>query len=64
MFANTLAFSGFAVDDLEQTIAIVTHDPIAASHADRIVFLADGRVVRESPKLSAAQILDALKAIH
>ncbi len=53
-----------AVDDLEQTIAIVTHDPIAASHADRIVFLADGRVVRESAKLSAPQILDALKAIH
>jgi putative ABC transport system ATP-binding protein len=53
-----------AVDDLEQTIAIVTHDPIAASHADRIVFLADGRVVRESAKLTAPQILDALKAIH
>jgi putative ABC transport system ATP-binding protein len=53
-----------AVDELEQTIAIVTHDPIAASHADRIVFLADGRVVRESAKLSAPQILDALKAIH
>jgi putative ABC transport system ATP-binding protein len=50
-----------AVDALEQTIVIVTHDPIAAAHADRIVFLGDGQIVRESGKLSAAQILDSLK---
>ncbi|HEV3053104.1 MAG TPA: ABC transporter ATP-binding protein [Solirubrobacteraceae bacterium] len=51
-----------AVDDFEQTIAIVTHDPVAASHADRIIFLADGRIVRETPRLSAIEILDALKS--
>jgi putative ABC transport system ATP-binding protein len=51
-----------AVDEFEQTIALVTHDPVAASHADRIVFLADGRIVREAPRLSATQILDALKS--
>jgi putative ABC transport system ATP-binding protein len=53
-----------AVDDLDQTVVIVTHDPIAAAHADRIVFLEDGSVVRESERLTAAEILDALKAIH
>jgi putative ABC transport system ATP-binding protein len=53
-----------AVDDFDQTIAIVTHDPIAASYADRIVFLDDGRVVRESPKLTSAQIFDALKMTY
>ena len=36
-----------AVDDLHQTIVMVTHDPNAASYADRVVFLADGRIVDE-----------------
>ena len=36
-----------AVDEIGQTIVMVTHDPIAASYADRIVFLADGRIVDE-----------------
>ena len=36
-----------AVDDLGQTIVMVTHDPIAASYADRVVFLADGAIVDE-----------------
>jgi putative ABC transport system ATP-binding protein len=39
----------------------VTHDAVAASNADRIIFLADGKIVRESSRLSASQILDALK---
>jgi putative ABC transport system ATP-binding protein len=43
---------------------MVTHDPIAASHADRIIFLDDGRVVREAPKLTPAQIFDALKTTY
>ncbi len=53
-----------SVDELSQTIAIVTHDPVAAAYADRLVFLRDGQVVRESPRLSATQILDALKALR
>jgi putative ABC transport system ATP-binding protein len=53
-----------AVDRLFQTIVIVTHDPLAAAHADRVVFLADGRVVRQDTRLTAAQILDALKALY
>ena len=36
-----------AVDDLGQTVVIVTHDAKAASYADRVIFLADGRVVDE-----------------
>jgi putative ABC transport system ATP-binding protein len=50
-----------SVDHLEQTVVIVTHDPIAAANADRIIFLGDGKIVRESGKLTASQILDALK---
>jgi putative ABC transport system ATP-binding protein len=53
-----------AADDLGQTIALVTHDPAGAAHADRILFLRDGRLVHESPRLTAAQILDMQKALR
>ena len=36
--------------DHGQSIAMVTHDPVAASHADRVIFLADGRVVADKPR--------------
>ena len=39
-----------------QSIAMVTHDPIAASHADRVIFLGDGRVVADKPRQSAEEI--------
>ncbi|MGB4779522.1 ABC transporter ATP-binding protein [Microbacterium sp.] len=39
-----------------QSIAMVTHDPIAASHADRVLFLGDGRVVADKPRQSAEQV--------
>ena len=39
-----------------QSIAMVTHDPVAASHADRILFLADGRIVRDAARSSAEEI--------
>jgi putative ABC transport system ATP-binding protein len=52
-----------AVDDLGQTMVIVTHDPLAAARADRIVFLQDGSIVRETGRLSAAEILDTVKAL-
>ncbi len=45
--AEILAFMRTAVRDLGQTIVMVTHDPVAASYADRAVFLADGQIVDE-----------------
>ena len=39
---------------------LVTHDPLASSHADRIVFLSDGKVVRETGKLSAAEVVETV----
>ncbi len=51
-----------AVQDVGQTIMLVTHDPLAASRADRIVFLNDGQIVRETGQLSAAQVVEALAA--
>src|SRR4029453_18496775 len=43
--AEILSFMRNAVSNLGQTIVMVTHDPVAASYADRAVFLADGRIV-------------------
>lgn len=43
-----------------QSIAMVTHDPIAASFADRILFLADGRIVDDRPRSTAAQISELM----
>jgi putative ABC transport system ATP-binding protein len=51
-----------AVEDIGQTIMLVTHDPLAASRADRIVFLSDGRVVQETGQLSAAEVVEAVAA--
>ena len=43
--AEVLGFLRRAVDDMGQTVVMVTHDPIAAAYADRVLFLADGRLV-------------------
>ena len=51
-----------AVEDIGQTIMLVTHDPLAASRADGIVFLSDGRVVQETGPLSAADVVEAVAA--
>jgi putative ABC transport system ATP-binding protein len=59
--AEVLAFLRHSVRELGQTVIMVTHDPVAASYADRVVFLADGRVHGELFAPSAAEILDALK---
>lgn len=53
-----------AVQDIGQTIALVTHDPVAASQADRIVFLNDGQIVRETGKLSPAEVVDTVAAVR
>jgi putative ABC transport system ATP-binding protein len=53
-----------AVDDLGQTIAMVSHDPGAAAIGDRVLFLADGMIVEERAGLSVEGILDCLKALR
>jgi putative ABC transport system ATP-binding protein len=52
-----------AVAGYGQTVVMVTHDPRAASYADRVVFLADGRIVREMQHPTMNGILDELKAL-
>jgi len=59
-----LAFMRRAVDAFGQTIVMVTHDPVAASYADRIVFLADGQVVDEMFEPTAARAIDHMKHLE
>jgi putative ABC transport system ATP-binding protein len=56
-----LGFLRTAVDELGQTVVMVTHDPTAASYADRVLFLADGHVVDEMHAPTSEQVLDYLK---
>jgi len=58
-----LGFMEQAVKDLGQTIVMVTHDPVAASYADRIVFLADGQVVGELHDPTSETVLDMMKQL-
>ena len=58
-----LTFLRKAVDDLGQTVVMVTHEPHAASFADRVIFLADGEVVDEMHAGSADAILDKMKLL-
>ena len=61
--AEILTFMREAVDDLQQTIVMVTHDPVAASYADTALFLVDGRIVDSMPEPNAQKVLDRLKAL-
>ena len=58
-----LSFMRKAVDELRQTIVMVTHDPNAAGFADRVVFLADGHIVDEMLEPTAASVLDKMKSL-
>jgi len=58
-----LRFLRQAVVDLGQTIVMVTHDPIAASYANRVLFLADGKIVSQLFEPTAARIIDQVKAL-
>jgi putative ABC transport system ATP-binding protein len=60
---EVLGFLRSAVDDHGQAIVMVTHDPQAAIYADRIVFLADGRVVGEETSPTVDAVLDRMKSI-
>ncbi len=61
--AELLAFMRRAVNEMEQTIVMVTHDPVAAGYADRVVFLADGRVVDELHDPTPDSVLDRMKVL-
>ncbi|NKI43684.1 ABC transporter ATP-binding protein [Streptomyces physcomitrii] len=59
---EVLGLLGRAVRERGRTVVMVTHDPVAAAHADEVVFLADGRLVDRMPAPSAERVLDRLKA--
>jgi putative ABC transport system ATP-binding protein len=61
--AEVLGFLRNSVRDYGQTIVMVTHDPNAASYADRVVFLADGHIVDELADPTAEAVLDKLKQL-
>ena len=58
-----LDFMRRAVAELGQTIVMVTHDPVAASYADRVVFLADGRIAGELDAPTADSVLDRMRGL-
>jgi putative ABC transport system ATP-binding protein len=60
---EVLDFLRRSVRELEQTVVMVTHDPNAAAYADRVVFLADGRLVDELSAPTAEGVLDHLKRL-
>jgi len=58
--AEVLALLRTVVDESGQTVVMVTHDPVAASYADRVLVLADGRIVHDTPQPGAERIAERL----
>lgn len=61
--AAVLSFLRLSVHELGQTVVMVTHDPVAASYADTVVFLADGRIVDRMSAPTADRVLEQMKAL-
>ena len=61
--AEVLGFLRSSVDEIHQTVVMVTHDPAAAAHADRVIFLEDGRIVDEMASPTADRVLDRMKQL-
>jgi putative ABC transport system ATP-binding protein len=61
--AELLSFMARAVRELGQTIVMVTHDPMAAGYADRVVFLADGRVVDQMDDPTPNTVIDRMRVL-
>jgi putative ABC transport system ATP-binding protein len=62
--SDVLAFLRRSVRDMGQTVVMVTHDPGAAAYADRVLFLADGRLVDEMAEPTAERVLERMKAFE
>jgi putative ABC transport system ATP-binding protein len=60
---EVLRFLQSSVQELGQTVILVTHDPTAASYADRVIFLADGRIVDEMAEPTADRVLQRMKPL-
>jgi putative ABC transport system ATP-binding protein len=61
--AEILGFLRRFVDEEKQTIVMVSHDPVAASYAERVVFLNDGRAMDEMTEPTPEKILDRMKKL-
>jgi len=59
--AEILTFLRDAVKQMGQTVVMVTHDPVAASYADQVLFLADGKIVDRMDDPTADRVLDRIK---
>jgi putative ABC transport system ATP-binding protein len=62
--AEVLGFLRRSVDELAQTVVMVTHEPSAAAYADRVLFLGDGRIVDEMRAPTADSVLDRMKGLE
>nr|WP_237545620.1 ABC transporter ATP-binding protein [Streptomyces sp. SID1046] len=61
--AEVLGFLRDSVRELGRTVVMVTHDPVAAGFADRVVFLSDGRLLDEMPQPTPDRVLDRMKQL-
>jgi putative ABC transport system ATP-binding protein len=61
--ADVLSLLGSVVDDRGQTVVMVTHDPVAASYADRVIVLADGQIRQDMPQPGPERIAEQLTAL-
>jgi putative ABC transport system ATP-binding protein len=61
--AALLGFLRRSVAEFGQTVVMVTHDPVAASYADRVVLLTDGRIAGEIAAPTAGAVLDRLRTL-
>ncbi|MEM9134444.1 MAG: ABC transporter ATP-binding protein [Actinomycetota bacterium] len=61
--AEILEFMRRAVSELNQTIVMVTHDPVSASYSDRVLFLSDGSIVDEMTEPTADAVFDRIKSL-
>ncbi|MBK5217347.1 MAG: ABC transporter ATP-binding protein, partial [Propionibacteriales bacterium] len=62
--AEVLGFLRRSVQEFGQTVVMVTHDPVAAAYTDRVVFLADGKIVDELREPSAETVLEHMTAMQ